>query len=52
VTFSGIPGSFAPAIVTGVQSVSNAQGEPVMTQPCGTDLCFESEGGGTYGLQP
>ena len=52
VTFSGVPGSFAPAIVTGVRSVSNAQGKPVMTQTCGEGLCFEAEGGGTYGLQP
>jgi len=52
VTFSGVPGSFAPAVVTGVQSVANAQGEPVMTQTCGKGLCFESEGGGTYEVQP
>ena len=52
VTFSGVPGSFTPAIVTGVGSVSNGQGMPVMTQTCGAGLCFEAEGGGTYEMQP
>ncbi|MEO8357524.1 MAG: hypothetical protein ABI621_16585 [Chloroflexota bacterium] len=52
VTFSGVPGSFAPVIVSGAQSVSDAQGQPVITQTCGKGLCFEAEGGGTYELHP
>ena len=52
VTFSGVPGSFSPVSVTGVQSVSNAEGMLVTAQTCGEGLCFEAEGGGTYGLQP
>lgn len=51
VTFSGVPGSFTPVIVSGATSVSNAQGNPVSTQPCGGSLCFEAEGGGIYALQ-
>jgi hypothetical protein len=52
VTFSGVPGSFAPAVVMGAKSVSDTQGKPVSTQSCGDGLCFEAEGGGTYALQP
>jgi hypothetical protein len=52
VTFAGVPGSFAPVAVSGVLSVTDGQGKPVMTQACGAGLCFEAEGGGTYGLQP
>jgi hypothetical protein len=52
VTFAGAPGSFAPVAVSGVLSVTDAQGKPVITQTCGEGLCFEAEGGGTYGLQP
>ena len=52
VTFSGVPGSFAPAIIIGATSVSDVLGNPVKTQTCGDGLCFEIEGGGIYALQP
>ena len=52
VTISGVPGSFAPAIVTGATSVTNLLGNPVNTQTCGEGLCFEIEGGGIYALHP
>ncbi len=52
VTFSGVPGSFTPVILTGATAVTNTQGNPVSTQPCGGSLCLEAEGGSTYAIQP
>ena len=52
VQLSGVPGSFAPAIVIGATSVSNAHDNSVSTQTCGGGLCFEAEGGAIYALHP
>lgn len=52
VTFSGVPGSFAPVILSGVRSVADAQGRALLVETCGTGLCFAAEGGQTYVLQP
>jgi hypothetical protein len=52
VTFTGVPGSFAPVSVSAVASVMDAQGRLVKTDACRQGLCFLAEGGGTYAMKP
>jgi hypothetical protein len=52
VVFAGVPGASAPAAVHGVSRVLDGRGELVESQPCGTALCFQAQGGGEYLLAP
>jgi hypothetical protein len=52
VTLTGVTGSFAPASVSGVQAVVDAQGQPVKTEACAGGLCFLAEGGAAYSMRP
>jgi len=52
VTFAGVPGTFAPVVVTGVSQVLDAAGNRVATQAGDGSLQFQAEGGRAYELRP
>ena len=48
VTFSGVPGTFAPVSVTGCTEVLDTEKKSVVTEKNGSSLLFTIEGGATY----
>ena len=48
VTFSGVPGTFAPVSVTGCAEVLDTEKKSVVTEKKGSSLLLTIEGGGTY----
>ena len=50
VTFSGIPGTFTPVVVTGCTEIYDDEGNPVPVEAQGLVLLFTAEGGFQYFL--